>query len=185
LSLSLNPVVQSDVLSNSSFADFLNDLMPWVRKIGVAFTASFFGMAFAVLFALVNIVLNAEDARRRLTARIEEYLDNTVSRIVAKDKETEYNMMNRILKETFAEFGKRIEKSLKQTADAFGQKLTTVAMEVDITSKTLDNTVDKFDRVLQNFAENIKEFKEFNDNLKNNIEKMDGNFEKVAQALNF
>jgi len=73
--------------------------------------------------------------RRRLTARIEEYLDNTVSRIVAKDKETEYNMMNRILKETFAEFGKRIEKSLKQTADAFGQKLTTVAMEVDITSK--------------------------------------------------
>jgi len=44
-------------------------------------------------------------------------------------------------------------------------------MEVDITSKTLDNTVDKFDRVLQNFAENIKEFKEFNDNLKNNIEK--------------
>lgn len=141
-------------------------------------------MAFAVLFALVNIVLNAEDARRRLTARIEEYLDNTVSRIVAKDKETEYNMMNRILKETFAEFGKRIEKSLKQTADAFGQKLTTVAMEVDITSKTLDNTVDKFDRVLQNFAENIKEFKEFNDNLKNNIEKMDGNFEKVAQALN-
>jgi len=184
LSLSINPVVQSDVLSNSSFADFLNDLMPWVRKIGVAFTASFFGMAFAVLFALVNIVLNAEDARRRLTARIEEYLDNTVSRIVAKDKETEYNMMNRILKETFAEFGKRIEKSLKQTADAFGQKLTTVAMEVDITSKTLDNTVDKFDRVLQNFAENIKEFKEFNDNLKNNIEKMDGNFEKVAQALN-
>lgn len=119
-----------------------------------------------------------------MTARIEEYLDNTVSRIVAKDKETEYNMMNRILKETFAEFGKRIEKSLKQTADAFGQKLTTVAMEVDITSKTLDNTVDKFDRVLQNFAENIKEFKEFNDNLKNNIEKMDGNFEKVAQALN-
>jgi len=31
--LSLNPVVQSDVLSNSSFADFLNDLMPWVRKL--------------------------------------------------------------------------------------------------------------------------------------------------------
>jgi len=55
-------------------------------------------MAFAVLFALVNIVLNAEDARRRLTARIEEYLDNTVSRIVAKDKETEYNMMNRYSK---------------------------------------------------------------------------------------
>jgi len=75
------------------------------------------------LFALVNIVLNAEDARRRLTARIEEYLDNTVSRIVAKDKETEYNMMNRILKETFAEFGKRIEKSLKQTADAFDKSL--------------------------------------------------------------
>jgi len=46
-----------------------------------------------------------------------------------------------------------------------------VAMEVDITSKTLDNTVDKFDRVLQNFAENIKEFKEFNDNLKTILKK--------------
>ncbi|HOM01555.1 MAG TPA: MotA/TolQ/ExbB proton channel family protein [Acetivibrio sp.] len=179
-----NAITQPGALADSAFSgNFLSDLMPLMQGMGFAFTTSFFGTACAVLFALINIVINAGEARKTLMVSIEEYLDNTVSCEIEKDKETEYTMMNKILKETFDEFGEKIEKSLQQTTEAFGQKLTTVAMEVEITSKTLDNTVDKFDQALKNFAESMKDFTGFNENLKANIEKMDESFAKVAEAL--
>lgn len=179
-----NTIMESDAMSDPTFSStFLKDLMPSVYGMGVAFTTSLFGIACSIIFTLVNIVFNAEEARETLMVRIEEYLDNTVSLVIAKDKETEYTMMNKILRESFVEFGEKIERALQQTVDTFGQKLTTVAMEVDITSKTLDNTVEKFDRSLKNFGENIKDFTEFNDNLKNNIEKMDVSFVTVTEAL--
>ena len=62
----------------------------------------------------------------------------------------------------------------------FGQKLTTVVMDVNVSSQTLDATVDKFDSSLANFASNMKDLNEFNINMRNNIERMDVNFIKVA-----
>ncbi|HHX18003.1 MAG TPA: hypothetical protein GX727_03990 [Clostridium sp.] len=177
-------IMESDAVTDPTFSTgFLNDLIPSVYSMGVAFSTSLFGIASSILFTIFNIVCSAEEARETLMVRIEEYLDNTVSLVIAKDKETEYNLMNKILKETFIEFGEKIESTLKQTVESFGESLTSVVMDVNVTSKTLDNTVEKFDSSLKNFASNIKDFTEFNNNLKNNIEKMDVSFIKVTEAL--
>ena len=72
----------------------------------------------------MTIIFSAEEARENLMVRIEEYLDNTVALVIAKDKETEYTIMNKILRDTFVEFGEKIESALKQTVDTFGEKLT-------------------------------------------------------------
>jgi methyl-accepting chemotaxis protein len=114
---------------------------------------------------------------------IEEYLDNSVALVVSKDKETEYTMMNRILKNTFEEFGVRIENSLRSAVESFADNLKSVVVDVDLSSKILDSTVEKFDLSLKTFADNIRDFSEFNINLRNNIERMDVNFIKVAEAL--
>ena len=114
---------------------------------------------------------------------IEEYLDNTVSVVVSQDKVTEYTMMNNILRETFIEFGDRIQASLQRTVENFGEKLTNVVMDVNVSSKALDTTVDKFDKSLANFAENMRDLNEFNLNMRNNIERMDVNFIKVTESL--
>lgn len=113
----------------------------------------------------------------------EEYLDNTVALVVSQDKETEYTMMNNILRETFMEFGDKIQNSLKETVKDFGDKLTTVVMDVTVSSQTLDTTIDKFDSSLANFALNMKDLNEFNINMRNNIARMDVNFIKVTEAL--
>lgn len=177
-------IMQSDAVSDPTFSSsFINDLLPSVYGMGVAFTTSLFGIACSIVFTFIMIVFSAEEARENLMVRIEEYLDNTVSLVIAKDKETEYTIMNNILKETFVEFGQKIENTLKQTVDTFGEKLTGVAMEVNISSKVLDSTVERFDQSLKNFSENIKDFTEFNNNLRNNIEKMDVSFIKVTEAL--
>lgn len=173
-------IIESGAISDSTFStDFLNQIIPFIYSMGMAFTTSFFGIAASILFTIFNILYNAKEARNTLMVDIEEYLDNTVSSAIAEDKETEYNLMNKILKETFTEFGEKIENSLRQSVESFGEKLTTVAMDVNVTSKTLDNTIEKFDLVFKEFALNIKDFTEFNSDFRNNIEKMDSSFEKM------
>lgn len=177
-------IMESDAVTDPTFSTgFLNELIPSVYSMGVAFTTSLFGIAGSILFTIFNILYSSEETRETLMVRIEEYLDNTVSLVIAKDKETEYNLMNKILKETFIEFGEKIENTFKQTVESFGESLTSVVMDVNVTSKALDNTVEKFDLSLKNFASNIKDFTEFNNNLGNNIEKMDVSFIKVTEAL--
>ena len=149
----------------------------------VAFITSLIGIGCAILLTIIFIIINVEEARETLMVNIEEYLDNTVAAVIAKDKETEYTMLNRILRQTFVEFGEKIEKTLKDTVEAYGEKLTHVVLDVELSSKTLESTVDKFDRALKTFADNIRDFSEFNYNLRNNIERMDVNFIKVTEAL--
>ncbi len=158
-------------------------LLTSLRGMSTAFTTSLFGISFSIILTVFNIILNVEESRETLMVHIEEYLDNTVSLLVSKDKETELVSMNRILRETFTEFGKKIEKSMAATAEIFGDKLKGAVMEVNLSSQVLDNTVERFDSSLRNFADNIKDFTEFNINLRNNIEIMDVSFIKVTEAL--
>ena len=93
-----NTIMQSDAVTDPTFSSgFLNDLIPSVYGMGVAFTTSLFGLACSIAFTLMTIVFSAEGPEN-LMVRIEEYLDNTVSLVIAKDKETEYTIMNNILR---------------------------------------------------------------------------------------
>ena len=163
--------------------NFLGGLLSSLGGMSVAFLTSLVGIASSILLTLLLTIINAEEARETLMVHIEEYLDNTVSLVIAKDKETEYTMMNRILKETFTDFGSKIQDTLKGTVESFADKLTTVVMDVNVSSQTLDSTVDRFDSALTNFSSNMKDLSEFNMNMRNNIERMDVNFIKVTEAL--
>lgn len=166
-----------------NFTSLTDGLLYAVSGMAVAFITSLFGIGCSIILTLIFVGMNVEETRETLMVNIEEYLDNTVSVVVAKDKETEYTLMNKILRQTFHEFGERIEKTLKDTVEAYGEKLTHVVLDVELSSKSLETTIDKFDRSLMTFAENIRDLSEFNYNLRNNIELMDVNFIKVTEAL--
>lgn len=177
----LDSTASNDILEN--FQPIVDGLLSAVSGMAVAFITSLIGIACSVILTLLNIIFDVEEARETLMVHIEEYLDNTVALVLSKDKETEYTMMNKILRNTFVEFGEKIEKTLQQTVETFGEKLSHVVMDVELSSKTLDSTVDRFDNSLKNFADNIRDFSEFNFNLRNNIERMDVSFVKVAEAI--
>ncbi|MGI6778935.1 MAG: hypothetical protein ACOX7R_13270 [Acetivibrionales bacterium] len=167
----------------SDYSSILDGLISSVSGMAVAFATSLFGIGCSIILTILNIIIDVEKTRETLMVNIEEYLDNTVAVDVAKDKETEYTMLNRILRDTFVEFGEKIHHTLKETVENFGDKLTNVVMDVSVSSQVLDNTVERFDLSLKNFAENIRDFSEFNFNLRNNIERMDVSFIKVTEAL--
>lgn len=177
----LGATSSSELMNN--YSSIVDALISAVSGMAVAFTTSLFGIGCAVILTILNIIFNVEKTRETLMVNIEEYLDNTVAVDISKDKETEYTMLNRILKQTFVEFGEKIENTLRQTVETFGDKLSNVVMDVSVSSQALDNTVERFDLSLKNFAENIRDFSEFNINLKNNIERMDVSFIKVTEAL--
>jgi hypothetical protein len=173
----------SELIENEGIQELLRRLVASLQGMSVAFTTSLVGVGCSIVLTILLTVASAQEVKENLMVHIEEYLDNTVSLIVAQDKETEYTMMNRILRTTFTEFGEKIQSALKQTVESFGEKLTTVVMDVNVSSKTLDATVDKFDKSLANFASNMRDLNEFNINMRNNIERMDVNFIKVTEAL--
>lgn len=161
----------------------LEKLAGAAKGMGAAFITSLVGIAFSVILTVLFIVLDCEDEKNKLMVNIEEYLDNVISVAIAKDKETEYTILNRILRDTFIDFGNKIETSLKDTVNEFGNKLTNVVMDVSLSSQTLDNTIDRFDSCLVNFAGSVKDFSDFNTNLRNNVEMMDVSFIKMAESM--
>lgn len=161
----------------------LEKLAGALKGMGAAFITSLVGIGFSILLTVIFIVLDCEDEKNKLMVNIEEYLDNVISVAISKDKETEYTILNRILRDTFIDFGNKIETSLKDTVNEFGNKLTNVVMDVSLSSQTLDNTIDRFDSCLVNFAVSVKDFSDFNTNLRNNVEMMDVSFIKMAESM--
>ena len=173
----------TELTQNTGIQQLLQRLVASLQGMSVAFTTSLVGVGCSIILTILLTVVNAQEVRENLMIHIEEYLDNTVSVVVSQDKETEYTMMNKILRTTFLEFGDKIQASLQKTVEDFGEKLTNVVMDVNVSSQTLDATVEKFDNSLGNFAENMKDLNEFNMNMRNNIERMDVNFIKVTESL--
>lgn len=172
-----------ELIENAGIQKLISHLIGSLEGMSVAFVTSLVGVGCSIILTILLTIFSSEEARENLMVQIEEYLDNTIAMVVSQDKETEYTMMNNILRETFMEFGDKIQAALKETVENFGEKLTTVVMDVNVSSQTLDATVEKFDASLANFASNMKDLNEFNINMRNNIERMDVNFIKVAEAL--
>ena len=173
----------SESAASLDFTIILEKLAGAAQGMGAAFITSLVGISFSIILTVLFIVLDCEDEKNKLMVNIEEYLDNVISVAIAKDKETEYTILNRILRDTFIDFGNKIETSLKDTVNEFGNKLTNVVMDVSLSSQTLDNTIDRFDSCLVNFAGSVKDFSDFNTNLRNNVEMMDVSFIKMAESM--
>jgi hypothetical protein len=179
----VNVLLQDIGSASLDWNEILTRLAGAAKGMGAAFSTSLVGLLGSVILNLCLIIFDCEDEKRSLMIDIEEYLDNSIAVLIAKDKETEYTMMNRILKDTFTDFGLKIEESLKKTVESFGDKLTNVVMDVSVSSQALDNTVERFDSAISTLAVAMKDMSDFNLNLKENVSKMDVSFIQMSESL--
>jgi ABC-type multidrug transport system fused ATPase/permease subunit len=98
----------------------VDGLIAGVSGMGIAFITSLVAIATAIIMNVINMLFNVESLKETVMVHIEEYLDNTISLVVNKDKDTEFTMMNTILRKTFVEFGDKIEKTMLKTVDSLG-----------------------------------------------------------------
>ncbi|MDK2919250.1 MAG: hypothetical protein PWQ37_1983 [Candidatus Petromonas sp.] len=188
LTLSIGKLVE--LLANTSSSDVLGSmdsvvggLINSVKGMSVAFVTSLFGITSSMLLTVINIFLGTEDVRESVMVEIEEYLDNTLSHGIEKDIETPTAMVHDELRTTIKEFSNKLEESLKEITDVLSYRFAAAASGMEEFSASLSESVDKFDKSLQTFAENTRDFSEFNHHLRTNIQRMNVAFDDFTEDL--
>lgn len=188
LTLSIGDLVK--LLSNSGNTEVMSSvdsivggLISSVKGMSVAFVTSLFGIGSSIILTIFNIFNNVSETRESVMVEIEEYLDNRVAAELNKDKVDDYTLLVNAMETALEKFGSRLDRQLKNVLDFSGQNLAAAAKEMENSSLSLLKSISLFDKSLENFRENTRDFSEFNYNLRTNIERMNVTFADFIEEL--
>ena len=169
LGLSLSVSSLTELISYSNTSEWLSvldsvggGLMSALSGMGVAFYTSLVGAGCSILLTVLRSVLSPQAQRELLEARLELWLDHTVAPKLPTDAaQDDSALVNRLVKamETSAA---EIEKSLKDTTNDLKRSI--------LASREL---LDGFDKTVDGFNSGVRDFSEFNYNLRGTVERMD------------
>jgi hypothetical protein len=127
----------------------------------VAFTTSLCGIVSAIVMTLVGVFLNVTDARVALMVEIEAFLDNRLTHTP------------------------HYEAAIAAAAQQHPQGQGAGGQHgLQTTAAQLQQAVGQFDSSLQQFAANTRDFREFNQHLKDNIQRLSLSFADLSNTLN-
>jgi methyl-accepting chemotaxis protein len=168
-----------------SMDTIITGLIDSVKGMSVAFITSLFGIACSVLLTILNIIFNVEEARESVMVQIEEYLDNNIAFVLTqKEKEHDYERQKTVWMDSFESIGNKLEKNLNYVAETMGNQFVSAAHSMTTTSTELSASIDKFDKSLQKFNENTRDFSEFNHHLRSNVDRMNVGFADLTENIN-
>jgi hypothetical protein len=124
----------------------------------VAFTASLFGIATAVVLTLLGVFFNVSDRRTALMVQIEAYVDRLLAAVGGPAPGVAGSV--------------RVDGRFEQLVVGFGASVAQLA-----------SAVDQFDAALTTFAGTTRDFREFNLHLKDNVQRMSLSFGDFSEAL--
>jgi len=188
LTLSIGRLVELLTLNGGGEAlenvdSIVNGLINSVKGMSVAFVTSLFGIVSSVIITVANVFNSVEDERMELMVEIEEYLDNGLGKVLIKRPETEMMKANERMQNAIDGFGDKIEKSFRDLAGEVGYRILTATDGIGQSAETLYSAVDKFEKSLNDFSENTRDFSEFNYHLKNNIQRMSLSFSDFSDDI--
>lgn len=179
LTISIAKLVE--LLSNSANVEVLSSmdsivggLIEAVKGMSVAFVTSLFGIASSIVVTFINILFNIDETKEAVMVDIEEFLDNKVA--LEFKKENEYTYIAEDIKNTMGSLGDKIEYNFKNVMDNSGKNLTAATREMENTTLSMLKAVKLFNESLNTFAENTKDFSQFNHELRTNIQRMNVTF---------
>ena len=179
LGLSLSVSSLTELISYSNTSEWLSvldsvggGLMSALSGMGVAFYTSLVGAGCSILLTVLRSVLSPQAQRELLEARLELWLDHTVAPKLPTDAaQDDSELVNKLVKamETSAA---EIEKSLKDTTNDLKRSI--------LASREL---LDGFDKTVEGFNSGVRDFSEFNYNLRGTVERMDVAMRDVVSTM--
>lgn len=161
----------------------ITGLISAVKGMAVAFSTSLAGVSGSIIITILGIIVNIEEARQGLMVQIEDYLDNVVEQELLPGKETELSRVSAAITGCFDGFSLRVENMLRETVTDFSEKLSEASGNIMKASEGLEGNISRFEKALGVFAENTRDFSEFNYNLRGNIERLDVSFSNLREDL--
>ena len=166
LSLSVTSLTELISSDTSEWLSVLNSvgggLMSALSGMGVAFYTSLVGVACSILLTVLRAIFNPETARQRLEVQMELWLDHTVApelkTVVAKDDSQLVNMLI---------------DAMNETVDSVDKVLAAAAANMGKTMEQSRVYLGAFNQTVGKFNDGVRDFNEFNYNLRGTVERMD------------
>ncbi len=181
LTLSIGEIV---TLLASTKGSLVNDMTPIIdglmnslQGMSVAFVTSLCGIGGSIIITLLNMVFSIQSSKDRVLVCAEEYLDHSTpgrKRSGASVGQLDLNL---------DQFGDKLEENLKDLTSALSYRLGTVATEMANTAESLNGSIAKFDQSINTFADNTRDFSEFNHELRTNIQRMNVTFDDFSNQM--
>lgn len=181
LTLSIGEIV---TLLASTKGSLVNDMTPIIdglmsslQGMSVAFVTSLCGIGGSIIVTLINMAFSIQATKEHVYVCAEEYLDHYAGRKRgAAGTGTSVDL-------GLDQFGDKLEENLKDLTSALTYKLGAVATEMANTAESLNGSIGKFDSSIQTFAENTRDFSEFNHDLRSNIQRMNVSFDDFSSQM--
>jgi biopolymer transport protein ExbB/TolQ len=188
LTLSIGELVKTlaasggiDVLD--SMDSVIEGLISSVKGMSVAFVTSLFGIASSIFLTIINIFFGVEEVREAVMIEMEEYLDNVLSQHITKESETPETLIKNELIAGLEDFNNKLQQNMREITEVLSFRFESATSGIEQFSESLIKSVDRFDKSLNVFAENTRDFSEFNHHLKTNIQRMNVSFNDFTEEL--
>ena len=179
LGLSLSVVSLTDLISYSNTSEWLSlldsvvgGLMSALSGMGVAFYTSLVGVACSILLTLMKVIVNPESQRHKLETQLELWLDHTVaptlSTTAAKD---DVALVHQMI------------DAMNAAANAMDKTLSDTTAKLQQTMDAGRTQLGAFHQTVDSFNNGVRDFSEFNYNLRGTVERMDVAIRDMVSAL--
>ena len=167
LSLSVSSLTELIGYSNTdqwlSVLDSVGEgLMSALSGMGVAFYTSLVGVACSILLTLLRSVFSPQAQREKLETQVELWLDHSVAPTLPTEKAKDDEDLIRQMIHALDAAAESMDKSLKRSTD-----------ELKLTLAASQKPLEDFNRTVGSFNEGVRDFSEFNYNLRGTVERMD------------
>ena len=190
LGLSLSVSSLTELISLSSSEEWLGildsvggGLVSALSGMGVAFYTSLAGVACAILFTFLRTVFNPQAQREKLETTLELWLDHAVASTLETDAPEDDNARLMQIKEELRLHAKAVQKSLSAATQAMGDTLTQTTDALGQMIQYSREPIQAFYDTVATFNDNVRDFSEFNYDLRGNIERMDLCFRELTSEL--
>ena len=179
LGLSLSVSSLTELISYSNTSEWLSvldsvggGLMSALSGMGVAFYTSLVGVACSILLTILRSIFSPAAEREKLEARLELWLDHTVApSLPTEAAKDDIDLMKHLI------------KTMENTAKNMDLTLKAATNELRIAIDSSRAPIAAFNKTVDGFNTGVRDFSEFNYNLRGTVERMDVSVRDLVQGL--
>lgn len=179
LGLSLSVSSLTELISYTNTSEWLSvldsvggGLMSALGGMGVAFYTSLVGVACSIVLTLLRSIFSPAAEREKLEARLELWLDHNVAPSLPTDAaKDDIDLMNHLI------------KTMENTAKNMDLTLKAATNELRVAIDSSRAPIAAFNKTVDGFNSGVRDFSEFNYNLRGTVERMDVSVRDLVQGL--
>ena len=169
----------TELISYSNTSEWLSvldsvggGLMSALSGMGVAFYTSLVGVACSIVLTLLRSIFSPQAERETLEARLELWLDHTVAPTLPTERAKDESEMVQQMVHAMDSASKTMERALQNATDDLKTAIDSSRAPITAFNKTVDS-----------FNGGVRDFSEFNYNLRGTVERLDVTVRDLVSGL--